>query len=84
MTTTTNKTKGLRFIGRNKAVIDVKRHADIMEDALDRITIKEAMDRGEFVSWDEVEKKVNKKLGIQHGAHGPTNKAGRKKSTKSK
>jgi predicted transcriptional regulator len=81
---TMNETKGLRFLSRNKAVVDLRRHGDIMEDAIDRITIKEAIQKEDFVSWDEVEKKVNKKLGIHHGVHGTTNKAGRKKSAKSK
>jgi len=76
-------TKGLKFIGRKKAVIDVHRHADIMEDAIDRIKVKEAMQTAEFVSWNEVEEKINKKLGL-HAIHHSANKAGRKKSAKSK
>jgi hypothetical protein len=74
--------KGLRFLGKNNAVIDIKRHADIMEDAIDRIKMKEAMQSGEFVSWEEVESKINKKLGKDVSSS--TNKKSRKKSAKSR
>ena len=36
-------TKGLKFISRRKAEVDLARHSDIMEDAIDRIKVKEAM-----------------------------------------
>jgi hypothetical protein len=77
-------TKGVHFVNRNKVEVNVKRHADIMEDALDRITIKEAIQNTEFVAWDEVEKKINKKLGVHYGIHNKTNKTSRKSNIKSK
>ncbi len=70
-------TKGISFIGRRKAVVDLARHADIMEDAIDRIKVKEAMNTGEFIDWDEAKESLNKKHGIHGFPHG-----NRKKSAK--
>ncbi len=36
-------------INRNKAIVDLNKHGDIMEDVIDRIKVKEAMNTGEFV-----------------------------------
>ncbi len=46
-------------INRNKATIDLNKHGDIMEDALNRIKVKEAMNTGEFVDWEDA-KQVKK------------------------
>lgn len=75
------KTKGLRFIGRNKAVIDIAKHRDIMEDAIDRIKVKEAMQTGEFIAWDELKQKLDKKHRL-HDLSGSTSKKSRKVSRK--
>ena len=70
------RTKGLT-INRNKATVDLKRHGDIMEDAIDRIKVKEAMATGEFVDWNDAKISLDKK----HRIDGlPTNN--RKKSIK--
>ena len=55
------RTKGLKFISRNKAVIDLNRHSDIMEDVIDRIKVKEAMLAGKFIDWEEAKKSLQKK-----------------------
>ena len=69
--------KGLKFITRRKAVVDLARHADIMEDAIDRIKVKEAMKTGQFIDWEEAAKALDKK----HGINGLPN-SHRKKSVK--
>ena len=56
-------TKGLT-INRNKATVDLSKHGDIMEDAIDRIKVKEAMKEGEFVDWDAAKQSLDKKHGI--------------------
>ncbi len=56
--------KGLKFISKNKAEIDLVRHADIMEDAIDRIKVKEALNTGEFIDWEDAKKLLQKKHGI--------------------
>lgn len=70
----TSSTKGLRFLPKNKAVVDLKMHGDIMEDAIDRITIKEAKQKGEFVDWDDAKKTLDKKHKL-HGIHNSNRKA---------
>ena len=57
-------TAGLKFINRRKAVIDIVRHADIMEDAIDRIIVKEAMKNPKWISLEEVKKQLDKKHGV--------------------
>ncbi len=54
------KTRGLS-INRNKAIIDLSKHGDIMEDAIDRIKVKEAMKNGQFIDWDEGKQSIDKK-----------------------
>lgn len=71
------RTKGLKFVSKNKAEIDLIRHSDIMEDAIDRIKVKEAMHTGEFIDWEEAKKKLQKK----HGINGLPN-SNRKKDSK--
>jgi hypothetical protein len=56
-------TKGL-FINRNKAIIDLSKHGDIMEDAIDRIKVKEAMKNGQFIDWEDAKQSIDKKHGI--------------------
>ncbi len=75
------KAKGLRFIGRNKVIIDLSRHSDIMEDAIDRIKVKEAMENDEFVPWNEVKEILDKKHGI-YDVQGDSSKKSAKVSRK--
>ena len=70
-------TKGLKFISRRKAEVDLARHSDIMEDAIDRIKVKEAMNSGQFIDWEEAKQSLNKKHGINGLPH-----SNRKKSAK--
>ncbi len=70
-------TKGINFIGRRKAIVDLARHGDIMEDAIDRIKVKEAMNTGQFIDWEEAKESLNHK----HGINGLPN-SNRKKSAK--
>ncbi len=70
-------TKGISFIGRRKAVVDLARHGDIMEDAIDRIKVKEAMNTGQFIDWEEAKESLNHKHGINDLPH-----SDRKKSAK--
>ena len=71
--------RGVKFIGRSKPIIDLKRHGEIMEDALDRIKVKEALEEGDFITWDEAKKILDKKHGI-NGVHGNNKKKGVKVS----
>lgn len=57
-------TKGLSFVTNSKVLVDLNRHSDIMEDAIDRIAVKEAKQSGEFMDWEEAKKKLNKKHGL--------------------
>jgi hypothetical protein len=70
-------TKGLKFISSRKAVVDLVIHSDIMEDAIDRIKVKEAMNTGQFINWEEAIKTLDKK----HSINGLPN-SHRKKSIK--
>jgi hypothetical protein len=63
-------TKWLRFISKNKAIINANRHADIMDDAIDRIVIKEAKINGEFVNWEDAKSVLDKK----HKVYGFSNR----------
>jgi hypothetical protein len=51
-------------INRNKATVDLKKHGDIMKDAIDRIKVKEAMNTGEFVDWEDAKQLLEKKHSI--------------------
>ena len=73
-------TKGLRFINRSKALINIARHSEIMEDAIDRIIIKEAKDDPK-TPWEEVKKKLDKKHGLNDISNSNAKKS-RKKSAK--
>lgn len=68
--------RGLKIVGR-KAIVDLSRHADVMEDAIDNIKINEAMQSDEFIPWEEAKNSLEKK----HGIHGLRN-TDSKKSTK--
>ncbi len=70
-------TKGITFIGRKKAVVDLARHGDIMEDVIDRIKVKEAMNTGDFIDWETAKTSLDKKHGINGLPH-----SNRKKSAK--
>jgi len=48
-------------INRNKAIVDLNKHGDIMEDVIDRIKVKEAMNTGEFVDWEDAKQILDKK-----------------------
>lgn len=54
------KTKALKFVSRNRAVVDLNRHSDIMEDVIDRIKVKEAMLSGKFIDWEKAKKSLQK------------------------
>lgn len=69
-------TKGLS-INRNKAIIDLNKHGEIMEDAIDRIKVKEAMKNGQFVDWEDAKQSLDKINGI-NGLQGTTRKKGTK------
>lgn len=60
---------------RNKVVIDLSKHSDIMEDAIDRIRLKDAAN-DERIPWEEATKILDKK----HGLDVPGNN--KKKSSK--
>ncbi len=75
------QTKGLKFLSRNKAVVDLNRHSDIMEDVIDRIKVKEAMITGKFIVWEEAKKSLQKKHGI-YGLSDSNRKKGAKVSRK--
>jgi hypothetical protein len=51
-------------INRNKATVDLKKHGDIMKDAIDRIKVKEAMNTVEFVDWEDAKQLLEKKHSI--------------------
>lgn len=51
-------------INRNKATVDLDKHGDIMEDAIDRIKVKEAMNSGEFIDWEDAKQLLDKKHSI--------------------
>jgi hypothetical protein len=60
-------TKGLKFINSRKAVVNLVMHADIMEDAIDRIKVKEAMNTGQFIDWGKALKVISARLPIGEG-----------------
>jgi hypothetical protein len=68
--------KGIKFIGRNKAIIDVVAHSEIMDDAIDRVLIKEAKKSGEFIPWEGAQVIIEKKRADE------LQDSNRKKSTK--
>ncbi|HEV8082533.1 MAG TPA: hypothetical protein VGP55_04995 [Chitinophagaceae bacterium] len=69
--------KGVKFIFKNKAEIDLVGHADIMEDAIDRTKVREALNTGEFIDWEDAKKLLQKKHGINE-----LSDSNRKKSAK--
>jgi hypothetical protein len=47
-----------------KVVLDMKYHAQFVQDYLDHLKIEEAKKNGEFVAWEDVKVQLDKKHGI--------------------
>ena len=52
-------------LGRiRKVTLDMKYHAQFIEDYLDRLKIAEAKKNADFVAWEDVKTELDKKHGI--------------------
>lgn len=47
-------------VGFSEPNIDLRKHSEEIEDFFSGLNAKEILEKGEWVSWDKVEKKLNK------------------------
>lgn len=48
-------------VGFSESTIDLRKHSEEIEDFFSGLNAKEILEKGEFVSWDEAVKRLDKK-----------------------